>query len=173
MRQGFTFGRWIPAGVAAVFLAGCGQPTSADRPSEAASANSDATQVEPSGPAAASTVLAGAYRMEGARSGDLTLEQAGDTWTIRLKGGAPADMGAATPADCELQAQGALKGDRIEGVVTPFEGDIASVTAQDLQGRGYVVTVTVADDVARVSTNYDGCGMGADLNGDYRRAAGG
>jgi hypothetical protein len=154
-------------------LAGCGQPAAADRPAEAAPADSGATQLPAGAPAAASAVQAGAYRMDGARSGDLTLTQSGDVWTIRLKGGAPADMGAATPADCELQAQGALNRDRIEGVVTPFEGDIASVTAQDLQGHDYAVTVTVVGDTARVSTNYDGCGMGADLNGDYRRAAGG
>ena len=111
--------------------------------------------------------------MDGERVGRLTLSQEEDGWSIRLLGGVPTNMGAATPADCELQAEGALADDRIAGRVVPFDGDINSLTAQDLQGRSYRVEVHVAGDVAHVSTDYDGCGMGADLNGEYRRAADG
>lgn len=111
--------------------------------------------------------------MDGERVGRLMLSPAGSGWSIRLLGGVPTNMGAATPADCELQAEGPLADDRIDGRVVPFEGDINILTAQDLQGRSYRVEVRVAGDVARVSTDYDGCGMGADLNGEYERVAGG
>jgi hypothetical protein len=150
-----------------LFLAGCGEPAAADRPTEPA-----AQATKPPVEAQAARV-AGTYRMDGERVGRLALSPAEDGWRIRLLGGVPTNMGAATPADCELQAEGALADDRIAGRVIPFEGDINSLTAQDLQGRSYRVEVHVAGDVAHVSTDYDGCGMGADLNGEYRRAADG
>lgn len=128
--------------------------------------------MEPTAEAQAARI-AGTYRMDGARVGRLTLSPAEGGWSIRLLGGVPTNMGAATPADCELQAEGPLADDRIAGRVVPFEAEISSLTAQDLQGRSYSVEVHVAGDVAHVSTDYDGCGMGADLNGEYRRAGGG
>lgn len=163
-------GRFVPAVALAVVMAGCGQPASADRATGEASTE-PAMQTQSS--TAAAPAIAGVYRMRGARVGDLTLEQAEGGWKISLRGGVPTDMGAATPADCELQAQGPLVGDRIEGVVTPFEGETGGLTAEDLQGRAYVVTVRVDGQTASVATDYDGCGMGADLSGDYTRASGG
>jgi hypothetical protein len=163
-------GRWrAPAAVALglLFLAGCGEPAAADRPSETAQPTTEAVAETP--PAQ----IAGVYRMEGARVGRLTLAPVGDDWSIRLLGGVPTDMGAATPADCELRAEGPMAEGRIDGAVVPFEGDVNSITAQDLEGRSYRVEVHVAGGIARVSTDYDGCGMGADLNGEYQRAAGG
>lgn len=150
-----------------LFLAGCGEPAAADRPAESAPRAAEPhTEAQP-------PHVAGTYRMDGERVGRLMLSPAESGWSIRLLGGVPTNMGAATPADCELQAEGPLADDRIDGRVVPFEGDINSLTAQDLQGRSYRVEVHVAGDVARVSTDYDGCGMGADLNGEYERVAGG
>lgn len=162
--------RWRAPAAAALgllFVVGCDGPAAADRPSETAQPTAEAVAE------ARSAQIAGVYRMEAARAGRLTLAPAGDDWNIRLLGGVPTDMGAATPADCELQAEGPLAGGRIDGAVVPFEGDVNSITAQDLEGRGYSVEVRVAGDVAHVSTDYDGCGMGADLNGEYQRAPGG
>lgn len=168
--DGQATGRWRASTAMALgllFLAGCGEPAAADRPSDVAP-----EAAEPS-PEAQAARIAGTYRMDGARVGRLTLSPAEGRWSIRLLGGVPTNMGAATPADCELQAEGPLADDRIAGRVIPFEGDISSLTAEDLQGRNYRVDIHVAGDVAHVSTDYDGCGMGADLNGEYQRAAGG
>lgn len=166
MKRRLSFARSIPVVVLLVGLAAWDQPAAADRQADGPS--TDIARTTP----AATPAIAGAYRMEGPRLGDLTLEEAADGWKIRLRGGVPTDMGAATPADCELQAQGPLIGDRIDGAVMPFEGDINSISAEDLQGHAYAVTVRISAGTARVATNYDGCGMGADLSGDYRRAAG-
>lgn len=171
MKRRMSFARSMPVAVLVIGLSACGQPAAADRPGNEAAADA-VPKAEVSSPVA-SPVIAGAYRMEGARIGDLTLEQAPSGWKIHLRGGVPTDMGASTPADCELQAEGSLAGDQINGAVVPFEGDISSVTAQDLQGHAYVVTVRISGETASVTTDYDGCGMGADLNGDYRRATGG
>ena len=168
--DGQATGRWrapTAMALALLFLAGCGEPAAADRPAEAVP-----QAVEPTVEAQAARI-AGIYRMDGDRVGRLTLSPAEGGWSIRLLGGVPTNMGAATPADCELQAEGPLAEDRIAGRVIPFEGEINSLTAQDLQARSYSVEVHVAGDIAHVSTDYDGCGMGADLNGEYQRAADG
>ena len=171
MKRRLRFARSMPAAVLVIGLAACGQAGAADR--QANEPSTDIVTTTPAPVQAATPAIAGAYRMEGARVGDLTLEEATSGWKIRLRGGVPTDMGAATPADCELQAEGSLAGDQIDGAVVPFEGDINSITAQDLQGHTYAVTVRISGGTASVTTNYDGCGMGADLSGDYRRAADG
>lgn len=171
MKRRLSFARSISAAVSVIGLVACGQPAAADR--KASEPSADIATTTPAPVQAATPAIAGAYRMEGARVGDLTLEEAANGWRIRLRGGVPTDMGAATPADCELQAEGPLAGNQIDGAVVPFEGDINSITAQDLQGQTYTVTVRISGGTASVTTNYDGCGMGADLSGDYKRAAGG
>ncbi|MFN6981236.1 MAG: hypothetical protein ACK4NU_04850 [Brevundimonas sp.] len=173
MKRRLSFAPSMPAAVLVIGLAACGQPAAADR--QASESSTDIATTTPAAALvqAATPAIAGAYRMEGARVGDLTLEEVASGWKIRLRGGVPTDMGAATPADCELQAEGPLVGDRIEGAVVPFEGYINSISAEDLQGHTYDVTVRISGGTASVTTNYDGCGMGADLSGDYKRAAGG
>lgn len=116
--------------------------------------------------------IEGTYHMETPRIGSLEIEAAGDEYLIRLRGGVPTDQGAATPADCELVAQGGLNEATINGQVFPFEGETVSITEADLAGHDYAVTVTFAGEMADVETNYDGCGLGADLNGRYSRTNG-
>ncbi|PVM87195.1 hypothetical protein [Caulobacter endophyticus] len=113
---------------------------------------------------------AGRYVMGGQRRGVLTLTPDGEAWRISLSGGALSD-GAATAADCELQAEGALRNGRIEGKVVPFEGANISLSAADLATRPAKAEVTLKAETAIVTTDFQGCGVGADLSGRYVRQA--
>lgn len=85
----------------------------------------------------------------------LTLAPTGsDLWQVTLSGGGRPD-GAATGADCLVEAEGALQA----GVL---RAKIASARPAGLEIR-------LSTGAARVSTDYQGCGVGVDLNGTYRR----
>ncbi|NGM51020.1 hypothetical protein G5B46_15520 [Caulobacter sp. 602-2] len=108
--------------------------------------------------------------MSGQRRGVLTLTPKGDLWRVSLSGGALSD-GAATAADCELEAEGPLRSGRIEARVVPFEGTNISLGAADLAARPATAQVILDAETASVSTDFQGCGVGADLSGRYVRQA--
>ncbi|KSB89756.1 hypothetical protein AS593_01650 [Caulobacter vibrioides] len=113
---------------------------------------------------------AGRYVMGGQRRGVLTLTPNGETWRVSLSGGVLAD-GAATAADCELEAEGVLRNGRIEAKVVPFEGTNISLGAAELAARPAKAEVILNAEAAIVSTDFQGCGVGADLSGRYARQA--
>lgn len=145
----------------ALAVAGCERPAAADPPLPMAAAGTAKTSAR--GPA-------GTYVMSGERRGQLILTPRGETWRISLSGGAPSD-GAATAADCELEAEGALSNGRIEAKVVPFEGANISLSAADLAARPARAEVILNAEAAIVSTDFQGCGVGADLSGRYVRQA--
>ena len=136
----------------ALAVAGCERPAAADPPLPMAAAGT--AEAPTQGPA-------GKYVMSGQRRGLLTLTPKGDVWRVSLSGGALSD-GAATAADCELEAEGALKDGRIEARVVPFEGTNISLSAADLATRPATARVTLNAETASVSTDFQGCGVGAD-----------
>lgn len=101
---------------------------------------------------------AGLYARASPAPGRLTITPAGpNLWRLTLSGGGRAD-GGATGADCGLEAEGALQGAVLRGRVTSSE-------------RPATVSVRLVGEEARVSTDFQGCGVGVDLNGVYRRQA--
>ena len=166
LRSGVMPSRLLPLFALALALAGCERPAAAvaSPPPDAAAG---------SAPAQASDAVAspaGTYAMQGDRHATLTLAPAGDGWHVSLKGGSSAADGAAAAADCEIEAKGPLNGRTIDAKVVPFEGADLSVTAQDLAARPAGVKVDVDPREALVSTDFQGCGVGADLSGRYVRA---
>lgn len=113
---------------------------------------------------------AGRYVLSGARRGVLTLAQKDGVWKVSLAGGV-ADDGAATAADCQLEAEGPLKDGRIEARVVPFEAGNTAVSAADLAARPAGARITLDGEAAIVTTDFNGCGVGADLSGRYVRPA--
>jgi len=169
LRSGVMPPRLLPLFALALALAGCERPAAAvaSPPPDAAAGSAPAQAPE----AVASP--AGTYAMQGDRRATLTLTPAGAGWHVGLKGGASATDGAAVAADCEIQAEGPLNGQTIDAKVVPFEGTDLTVTAQDLAARPAGVKVDVAAQGAIVSTDFQGCGVGANLSGRYVRAAAG
>lgn len=108
-----------------------------------------------SGGVAARPHPAGTYVRTNPAPARLILAPAGQNhWQVTLSGGGRPD-GAATGADCLLDAQGVLQGDTLRAKV-------ASTRPASLKIR-------LSASAARVSTDYQGCGVGVDLNGIYRR----
>lgn len=164
-RSGVMPPRLFSLFVLALVSAGCERPAAAvDPPPSDAAAGSAPEQTTAASPA-------GAYAMQGDRRATLTLAPVGAGWRVSLKGGSnPAD-GAAAAADCEIEAEGPLNGQTIDAKVVPFEGTDLSVSAQDLAARPAGVKVDIAPQGAIVSTDFQGCGVGAVLSGRYVRAA--
>lgn len=105
--------------------------------------------------------------------GTMTLTEEGEGWRIALRvGGTPNE--AATAADCELEAVGPQDRDGvISARVVPFEGELNSISAEDIAGDDPAIEVSVGPEGAFVtdngtSTRY--CGFGSDIDGFYRRA---
>lgn len=158
--------RLFPLLVLALVLAGCERPAAADAspPPDAAAGSA------PDQAATPAVSPAGVYAMQGERRATLTLAPSGDGWHVSLKGGSSATDGAAAAADCEIQAEGPLNGQTIDAKVVPFEGTDLSVSAQDLAARPAGVKVDISPQGAIVSTDFQGCGVGAVLSGRYARA---
>lgn len=99
---------------------------------------------------------AGQYARTTPAPGRLAIASAGpNLWRLTLSGGGRPD-GAATGADCVLEAEAALQGGVLRGRVTSSE-------------RPATISVRLSGEEAEVSTNYQGCGVGVDLNGVYGR----
>ncbi|WP_292032373.1 MULTISPECIES: hypothetical protein [unclassified Brevundimonas] len=131
-----------------------------------ASASADAT-----GPGGTAEPVARFERDKPAKA-NLSLRREGAGWRVALRaGGVP--NGAATAADCELQAVGPQDADDvIIAHVAPFEGDLNTISAADIGAVAPVLQVRVGPEGVFVE---DGgaaarfCGMGSDVNGFYRR----
>ena len=147
----------------ALVLAGCERPAAAVAPPSTAAAGSAPAK-------AASSTPAGAYALQGDRHAVLTLTPVAAGWRVSLKGGSNPAGGAAAAADCEVEAEGPLRGRTIVAKVVPFEGANLAVRAQDLAARPAQVTVGLTSGSAVVATDFQGCGVGADLSGRYVRA---
>jgi hypothetical protein len=114
---------------------------------------------------------AGQWRLSGPRRAIMRIWPDGDGWRISLLGGSDSRAGAAAAADCELEAAGVLAEGTLAARVIPFEGKTRSVTAAELARTPATVTIRLTPKAAEVSTTYQGCGLGANLNGAYTRAS--
>jgi len=165
-RSGVMPPRLLPLFALALALAGCERPAAAvASPPPDAAAGSAPEQAPEAG-----VSPAGTYAMQGDRRATLILAPAAAGWRVSLKGGSSAADGAGAAADCEIEAEGPLNGRTIEARVVPFEGTNLSVSAQDLAARPAGVKVDLSPQGAVVSTDFQGCGVGADVSGRYDRA---
>ena len=113
------------------------------------------------------------FKRDKPASAAMALSREGGGWRIALRaGGIP--NGAATAADCELQAVGPQDAqDVIAARVVPFEGELNTMTAADIGANPPVIQVRVAPEGVFIqdkgaAARY--CGMGSDINGFYRRS---
>lgn len=102
----------------------------------------------------------------------MTLSREGEDWRVAFRaGGVP--NGAATAADCELEAVGPQDvEDIITARVVPFEGELNAISAADIGSDAPIIQVRVGPEGVFVA---DGgavarfCGLGSDIDGFYHR----
>ena len=106
---------------------------------------------------------------------NMALTKEGAVWRVSFRaGGVP--NGAATAADCELQAVGPQDADDVIAArLVPFEDELNAITAADIGANAPVIQVRVGPEGVFVE---DGgaagrfCGLGSDIDGFYRRMGG-
>lgn len=156
-------------------LAACG-PSAADNGSMDGVDTQPAAFVRPQATKAATKLKADApdavfERDEPARA-SLALTGEGAAWRIAFRaGGVP--NGAATAADCELQAFGPQDADGVIAArLVPFEGELNVITAADIGATAPVIQVRVGPEGVFVEDSGAAgrfCGLGSDIDGFYRR----
>ncbi|WP_292227741.1 hypothetical protein [Brevundimonas sp.] len=102
----------------------------------------------------------------------MDLTRAGENWRVAFRaGGVP--NGAATAADCEIQAIGPQDNDDVIAArVVPFEGELNTVTAADIGAKPPIIQVRVGPEgviVTDAGAAAHLCGLGSDIDGFYRR----
>ena len=103
----------------------------------------------------------------------MTLSEEGQVWRVRFRaGGIP--NGAATAADCELEAVGPQDMDGvISASLVPFEGDINTLSSADIGEDAIVIEVNVGPEGAFVTdtgASSRHCGLGSSIDGFYQRS---
>ena len=114
--------------------------------------------------------IAGLYRHEGPIAATLEVRQQGRQYVVRLEGGGSSGAGAATPADCIIEARGDLDGATLRARFGPVEIDTFSYGAGQAAREGRFVEIVfkpgAAEVVEAATSGY--CGWGAEFRGRYR-----
>lgn len=102
----------------------------------------------------------------------MTLTREGEAWRIAFRA-AGLPNGAATAADCEVEAVGPQDAeDVIIARVVPFDGELNSISAADIGTDVPVIRAHVGPEGVIVSDSGAAarlCGLGSDIDGFYRR----
>src|SRR5215471_5999931 len=85
--------------------------------------------------------ISGTYRHAATLQATLEVRRQTGDYLVRLEGGASAADGAATPADCVIEARGALEGDVLHARFGPVETEIFSYSAAQAEREGRVVEI--------------------------------
>jgi hypothetical protein len=114
--------------------------------------------------------IAGLYRHEGPVAATMEVRQEAGQYVVRLEGGGAVAAGAATPADCTVEARGNLDGGRLRARFGPVETDTFSYGPAAASSEGRTVEVVFEPGAAEVveADTLGYCGWGAEFAGRYR-----
>jgi hypothetical protein len=117
--------------------------------------------------------VAGLYRHEGPIAATLEVRPEAGQYVVRLEGGGSAAAGAATPADCVIEARGDLDGAMLRARFGPLETETFSYGADQAAREGRTVAILFEPGAAEVveADTLGYCGWGAEFSGRYRTAA--
>ena len=117
--------------------------------------------------------VAGTYRHEGPIAATLVVEPADQGYLVRLEGGGSAGAGASAPADCVIEAGGALDGQVLRVTFGPVETDTFVYDASQAVSEGRMVEIVFDPGTAHVvqADTFGYCGLGAEFTGIYRKLA--
>lgn len=117
--------------------------------------------------------IAGLYRHEGPIAATLEVRAEGGEYVVRLEGGGSPAAGAASAADCVIEARGDLDGAVLRAPFGPVETDTFSYGAAQARREGRIVEIVFEPGAAEVieagTVGY--CGWGIELSGRYRAVA--
>lgn len=121
--------------------------------------------------ASAGFEVVGNYRLVGAENVVLQVSAGQGVVRARLEGGGSSDRGAAAPADCVVQAAGALHERTLSATFEPIETDDLSYSATQARAEKRRLIIAFAPGTAEVeqADTYGYCGLGIEFRGLYRK----
>jgi hypothetical protein len=113
--------------------------------------------------------IAGRYRHEAPIAATLEVRADGAHYVVRLEGGGSEDAGAATPADCVIEARGDLEGATLQAAFGPVETDAFAYGAAEAASEGRTVEIRFEPGAAEVieADTFGYCGLGTEFAGRY------
>lgn len=114
--------------------------------------------------------IVGLYRYEGPIAATLDVRHEADQYVVRLEGGGSTAAGAATAADCIVEARGALDDGILRAAFGPVETDTFSYGETEAAREGRTVAIVFEPSTAEVveADTLGYCGLSADFTGRYR-----
>ena len=115
--------------------------------------------------------IAGLYRHQGQIAAILEVAPDADRYVVTLEGGVPSGQGAATPADCVIEARGMLDGAVLRARFGPVDTDTFYYGAAAAEREGRVVQIAFEPGTANVlEADIMGyCPLLSDFSGRYRK----
>ncbi|HSA81666.1 MAG TPA: hypothetical protein VLE23_12670 [Geminicoccaceae bacterium] len=110
------------------------------------------------------------YRHAGPVAATLEVRPDGERYLIRLEGGGSAAAGAASAADCVIEARGEVEGAVLRAPFGPVETVTFSYGAAQAADEGRTVEVRFETGAAEVvsADTFGYCGLDADFAGRYQ-----
>ena len=113
--------------------------------------------------------IAGLYRHAGPVAATLEVRPEGGRYRVRLAGGGSAQAGAASAADCVIEARGELEGAALRAPFGPVATDTFSYGAAQAADEARTVLIRFEPGAAEVvaADTFGYCGLGAEFAGRY------
>ena len=114
--------------------------------------------------------ISGLYRHAGPVAAILAVRPEGGRYLVRLEGGGSAQAGAASAADCVIEARGEQEGGVLRAPFGPVETDTFSYGAAQAADEARTVEIRFEPGGAEVvaADTFGYCGLGAEFAGRYR-----
>jgi hypothetical protein len=115
--------------------------------------------------------LAGTYQHAGTVTATLEVRRQGDDYLIRLEGGASSAAGAATPADCVIEARGRPDGQVLRARFGPVETETFAYDQAQSESEARFVEIVFWSGSARIvhADTLGYCGLEVEFVGAYRK----
>jgi hypothetical protein len=117
--------------------------------------------------------IAGTYQHAGTIAATLEVRRQADDYLIRLEGGASPAAGAATPADCVIEARGRPDGQVLRARFGPVETETFAYDQAQSESEARFVEIVFGSGSARVmqADTLGYCGLEVEFAGTYRKVA--
>jgi hypothetical protein len=117
--------------------------------------------------------IAGTYQHAGTTAATLEVRRQANDYLVRLEGGASPSAGAATPADCVIEARGRPDGQVLRARFGPVETETFAYDEAQSESEARFVEIVFGSESARVvqADTLGYCGLEVEFAGPYRKVA--